>query len=185
MSRRLNADLLVVYAEAGTAWRTASGRKPVEDEEEKSHGRSEDLCVTLGAEFLEVDAVDAVEAIIRAARERRITQVFMGRPEIAHRGAAGRPLPALSAAEPASTSVDVHVISEDPAVAARGRRRLIVPGHRTGRRHLLAAWPRCWASRPVSRTGGPDYRPSRVFYRKVLIASVDEPFSARAPSSWR
>ena len=70
------------------------------------------MSLTLGADFTRVDAV---EDIISVARDRRITQIFIGRPEAPSLlKPAGRSLlfQLLSGLE----QVDVHVISEDPAV---------------------------------------------------------------------
>ena len=106
MSRRFNAPFSVVYLERGDG----GGRR--REEEEESVKALEELSLTLGADF---SRADAVEDIISAARERRITQIFLGRPQAPSLlKPAGRSL--LFKLLSGLDQVDVHVISEDPTV---------------------------------------------------------------------
>jgi two-component system sensor histidine kinase KdpD len=111
MSRRFNAPFSVVYLERGDGGgRRLAGRRL--EEEEESVKALEELSLTLGADFTRADAV---EDIISAAREKRITQIFLGRPEAPSLlKPAGRSL--LFQLLSGLDQVDVHVISEDPAV---------------------------------------------------------------------
>ncbi len=110
MSRRFNAPLSVVYLEKGDGW----GGRPAgwREEEEENVKALKELSQTLGADFTRADAV---EDIISAAREQRITQIFMGRPQAPSLlKPAGRSL--LFQLLSGLDQVDMHVISEDPAI---------------------------------------------------------------------
>jgi two-component system sensor histidine kinase KdpD len=113
-SRRLGASLTVIYARAESDQPSQPGSSHNTGEEEERINALRDLAAVLGAEFMEVSGPDIVSTIIEAARERRITQILIGRP---HRprfllrtrsSIVYRILFELS-------EVDLHIISEDPS----------------------------------------------------------------------
>ncbi len=114
MSKRLGAPLIVVYARMEPGRPRRQLRSYSEGEEEERIKALRDLAAVLGAEFVEVNAQDVASAIIDISRERRITQVFVGRPRQprfflrVRSSIVYRIMSELS-------GVDVHVISEEPS----------------------------------------------------------------------
>ncbi len=112
LSRRLNAPLSVVFLDGeGGGSRHPAG--PRDDGAREAHVEAlEELSRALEADFTRVEDVDE---IIDLARKKRITQVFMGRPEApTFFRPAGRSL--LSQLLSRLERADIHVISEDPTV---------------------------------------------------------------------
>lgn len=112
LSKRLNAGLIVVYVKRTPRWGGDGGKKNPQEESERIKSLA-DLSVTLGADFIEVGAPDAVEAIVDIARDRKVSQVFMGRPRSLNPFRSGRNT-LLYRVMSQLSNVDIHVISEDP-----------------------------------------------------------------------
>jgi two-component system, OmpR family, sensor histidine kinase KdpD len=116
MSKRLNAGLIVVYVKRTRRW----GQEDKADysaEENERIKSLRDLSRTLGADFVDVEAPDAVEAIVDIAKERKVSQVFMGRPRV-RSPLLGVRNSLLYKLMTDLKEVDVHVISEDPRIEA-------------------------------------------------------------------
>lgn len=77
MAKRINAELLAVYVKEQRGWaRRTLTESPERDERIKA---LRELCEVLGAEFIEVEAKNAAEGIVRVARERKATRIVLGR----------------------------------------------------------------------------------------------------------
>ncbi len=81
VSRRLDADLTVVYVKRPRGWRNSRAEQLREVEETEMIEALNDLCKTLGAEFIELPGPVAVSSIVDVVKERGISQIFMGRPK--------------------------------------------------------------------------------------------------------
>ncbi len=81
VSRRLDAELSVVYVKRAPAWRNSRTEKLRETEEAEMVEALRDLCKTLGAEFIELPGPVSVSTVIATVKERGISQLFMGRPK--------------------------------------------------------------------------------------------------------
>jgi two-component system sensor histidine kinase KdpD len=114
VAKRLNAGLVVVYVKR-TRKRGSNGSGNREEEDQRVRALR-DLSRTLGADFIEVGAPDAVQAIVEVAKERKVSQVFIGRPRSATplRGIRNTLVYRIMSE---LKDVDVHIISEDPGSA--------------------------------------------------------------------
>jgi len=114
MSKRLGASLTVVYASRESD-RPSRRLGILSAEEEGERVKAlRDLAAVLGAEFVEVQARDTVSTIVDLARERKVTQVLIGRPHMPRFFM--RPRSSIVYRIMSELSdVDVQVISEEPA----------------------------------------------------------------------
>jgi two-component system, OmpR family, sensor histidine kinase KdpD len=113
VSKRLNAGLIVVYVRRTPRWGRRKSQELREKEEGERVASLRDLSKTLGADFIELGAPEAVPAIIDIAGERKVTQIFMGRPRSLNPFRRARNT-LLYRIMSQLSGVDVHVISEDP-----------------------------------------------------------------------
>ncbi len=111
VSRRLDADLTVVYIERPPAWRNSKAEKLRSAEEAEMIGALRDLCRTLGAVFVELPGPASVSAIINTVKERGISQIFLGRPKKLGLRSLIR-LPLVLQILMRIGDVDIHVISD-------------------------------------------------------------------------
>jgi two-component system sensor histidine kinase KdpD len=76
----------------------------------------EQLCTDVGAELLEVESSETVATIARVARERRITQIVLGKSSHSWLDAfLRRPLWERLQRQLGGLGIDLHLISEDPS----------------------------------------------------------------------
>ena len=112
MAKRLNAGLVVAYVKTSPRW-GGKGDGQNSDEERERIKSLHDLSDILGADFIELTSPDAASGIIDVARERKVSQIFMGRPRSLNPFSHGRNT-LLYRIMSELKDVDVHVISEDP-----------------------------------------------------------------------
>ena len=112
MAKRLNAELVVAYVKTSPRW-GGKGDGQNSDEERERIKSLHDLSDILGADFIELTSPDAASGIIDIARERKVSQIFMGRPRSLNPLSRGRNT-LLYRIMSELKDVDVHVISEDP-----------------------------------------------------------------------
>ncbi len=111
VSRRLDADLTVVYVKGPPPWRKSKAAQQREAEEEAMVEALRDLCKTLGAEFVELGGLTPVSTIVDAVKERGISQIFMGRPkQLGFRSIIRAPL--FFQIMRQIGNVDIHMISD-------------------------------------------------------------------------
>jgi two-component system sensor histidine kinase KdpD len=110
MAKRINAELFAVFVKEQRGWVRRTLTESVEKGERIKALR--ELCKVLGAEFIEVEARDVAEGIVRVARERNATRIVLGRPK---RGRLSRifsePLPLRILSK--VSDVDLYVIGEE------------------------------------------------------------------------
>jgi len=111
VSRRLDADLTVVYIKRPAPWRNSKAAKLREAEEAEMVEALRDLCKTLGAEFVELPGPVAISAIINTVKERGVSQIFLGRPKKLGFRSLIR-LPLFFQILMRMGNVDIHVISD-------------------------------------------------------------------------
>ena len=112
MTKRLNADLVVAYIKRPLTWRREGDGEYSEEERERIKSLH-DLSQLLGADFVELSSPDAASGIIAVAREKKVSQIFMGRPRTLNPLSRGRNT-LLYRIMSELKEVDVHVIGEDP-----------------------------------------------------------------------
>jgi two-component system, OmpR family, sensor histidine kinase KdpD len=119
MTKRLNAELIVVHIKREPGWVSRTRGEAAAVEERSKALR--DLSLVLRAEYIEVLAENAVSAILDIVKEQRITHIIMGRPRGGRLKRYVRD-PLLLQLVTRTRDVNVHVMSEEEApVPVEGR----------------------------------------------------------------